>query len=172
MPNIVAMYFIYSVAHLSSLFAGGIPVNVAGHDIISTDGSSFLIKYMARFMWSSVVITTMRFRLRCVAIARITNAFWYVDLDSDSIIAGRDSGMWPFAPAPIIYKSAVGNSCILRMANGMRRSSPVRTKMLSFGKIVPQRTGATDLKIIPPIIKQQNITKDGVNNRRIVLWIL
>ena len=49
-PNIVAMYFIYSVAHLSSLFVGGMPDNVAGHAITSTMGNSFFIRYVARFM--------------------------------------------------------------------------------------------------------------------------
>lgn len=75
MPNIVAMYFIYSVAHLSSLFVGGIPVSVAGHATTFTIGNSFFIRYVARFIWSSVVIMTTRFRLRAIAISRMARAF-------------------------------------------------------------------------------------------------
>ena len=59
------MYFIYSVVHLSSLFAGGIPINVAGHVTISVFGNSLCIKYFARFIWSSVVMITIRFN--CVS---------------------------------------------------------------------------------------------------------
>lgn len=131
------MYFIYSVAHLSSLFVGGMPVKIAGHAIISVSGNSDCIRYFARFIWSSVVIITTRFKSRICAMSRIANAFWYVDFDFDSIIAGRAMSILPWAPAPMIYKSALGNSRILRMANGMRRSSPVRTNMLSLGRMVP-----------------------------------
>ena len=159
----VAMYFIYSVVHLSSLFAGGMPARVAGHATTSTIGNSFLIKYVARFMWSSVVMTTIRFSLRAVTILRIANAFWYVDFDVDSITAGRATSILPWAPAPMMYRSAVGNSRILRMANGILRSSPVRTKILSFGWILSQLIGAEDLKIMPPMTKPANITNDGVS---------
>ena len=131
------MYFIYSVAHLSSLFVGGMPASVAGHATTLTIGNSFFIRYVARFMWSSVVIITTRLRLRAIAISRMASAFWYVDFDVDSITAGRATSILPWAPAPIIYRSAVGNSCILRIANGILRSSPVKTNILSFGYIAP-----------------------------------
>lgn len=112
MPIIVTMYFIYSVVHLSSLFDGGMLVKIAGHAIILVDGNSDCTKYFARGMWSSVVIITRRFKSRVRAISRIANAFWYVDLDLDSIIAGRATSIFPWAPAPIMYRSAFGNSCI------------------------------------------------------------
>ncbi len=69
------MYFIYSVVHLSSLFEGGMPDNTAGHVTISVFGNSCLIKYLARFIWSSVVIMTRRFSPRRVAISLIASAF-------------------------------------------------------------------------------------------------
>ena len=69
------MYFIYSVAHRSSLFCGGIPYSVAGHETISVFGNSLCIKCFARCMWSSVVIITRRFNCFSVAIFLMANAF-------------------------------------------------------------------------------------------------
>ena len=161
------MYFKYSVAHLSSLFDGAMPVRIAGHVIIWVFGSSLCTKYFARFMWSSVVIITTRSSSRSVAIFFIANAFWYVDFDFDSIIAGR-SVFIPDAPAPIMYRSAFGYSFSLRIAKGMRRSSPVNTKILSFGKISPHLRGECARKYIPPMTKQLNNIKDGVSKLRII----
>ena len=76
---------------------------------------------------------TRRVSFRRVAMSRIANAFWYVDLDEVSITAGRDTSILPWAPAPIMYRSAIGNSRIFFIANGIRRSSPVSTNMLSLG---------------------------------------
>ena len=72
----------------------------------------------------------------------------------------------PWVPAPMMYRSAFGCLRIWRIANGMRRSSPVKTNMLSFGSMVSQRFGVLDLNIIPPMTNSESITKDGVNIRR------
>ena len=71
----MTIYFIYSVAHLSSLFDGDIPVSIAGQAIISVSGNSDCTRCFARFMWSSVVIITKRFKSRDSAMLRIANAF-------------------------------------------------------------------------------------------------
>ena len=42
-------------------------------------------RYCARFMWSSVVIRTILSRPARVTMSRIARAFWYVDLESDSM---------------------------------------------------------------------------------------
>ncbi len=68
----------------------------------------------------------------------------------------------------MMYRFVSGYSRILRIANGIRRSSPVRTNILSSGSIVPHCVVDNDLKTIPPRIKQLNIKKDGVSMRPII----
>ena len=159
------------MVHLSSLFVAGIPVNIAGHAIISVFGNSWRIRYVARFMCSSVVMITMRSSPAFETIFLIACAFWYVDFDSDSISARRFKSPAAGAPAPIMYRSVSGYFCIWRTANGILRSSPVKTNILSSGKITPQLVGADTLNIMPPSKNSAKNKKDGVKNRISLLLI-
>lgn len=158
------MYLMYSVVHRSIRFATGMPFNGTGHAVISMPGISWRIRYLARLKWSTVVTKTIRSRPWASAIRLIATAFWYVDFESDSTITFWRVLYWPTAPAPMIYNCARGYRRSCRSANGIRRASPVRTKMLSFGNSVAHRVGAVDLKIMPPITKHDSTNKDGFNN--------
>ena len=133
-PIIVTMYLVYSINHRSNRRAGGISDSATGHATILTPGNSDCIKCFARRIWSSVVTTTIRSNPERPTILRIATAFWYVDLDSDSIFARSVFGYPKSSGAPIIYKSESGYFSANRIANGIRRKSPVKTNMLSFGK--------------------------------------
>lgn len=67
------------------------------------------------------------------------------------------------SPAPIIYKSASGYLSICFMANGTRRKSPVRTKILSLSKMKSQSFGDVNLKTMPPRTKMPSNKNDGRN---------
>ena len=107
-PNIVTMYFTYSMVQRSSLFVACIPDNVTGQATISTYGISWRNKYFARNMWSSVVIRINLSNPARWTFSLIACAYWYVDFDSDSIFTCLASVSIDGAPAPIIYRSASG----------------------------------------------------------------